>query len=127
MTAMPDGNNEPFRIDKITHEDGAITAILVINQGSEIFKGHFPGQPVVPGACMLQILKEVLENALSLSLRLKKADHLKFISMVNPANTQTVQLDITYKHANESDINISAKLTSAATVCFKFQGVFNAS
>lgn len=100
-----------------------IAAVLDINGESNILKGHFPGQPVIPGACMLQIIKDVLEETLRLSLRLKKADHLKFITMIDPEDTRSVQLDISYKYADEV-ILASARLTNAQTVYFKFQGSF---
>jgi len=121
---MPVKNDALFKICKLEHGDDAISAMLDINKDCEIFKGHFPGHPVVPGACMLQIVKEVLEESLEVSLRLKKADHLKFISMIDPGNTLTVLLDITYKIAEEGDISVIAKLMSIEVVCFKFQGSF---
>ena len=120
---MTTANNDLFSMHKITHEDGAIAATLGINQDSSILKGHFPGHPVVPGACMLQIIKEVLEEALNVSLRLKKADHLKFITMIDPANTRSAQLDISYKYADQA-IVATARLTNADTVYFKFHGSF---
>jgi 3-hydroxyacyl-[acyl-carrier-protein] dehydratase len=123
---MPAANNELFSLEAITHEDGVITATLGINAHSDILKGHFPGQPVVPGACMLQIVKEVLENALAQPVRLKKADHLKFMTVIDPNNTPQVQLDIIYKYL-ESDISITAKLSNADVVYFKFQGSFTLS
>jgi 3-hydroxyacyl-[acyl-carrier-protein] dehydratase len=121
---MPVKNDALFKISKLEHSDGVINAMLDINKDCEIFKGHFPGHPVVPGACMLQIVKEVLEEALDTSLRLKKADHLKFISMIDPENTLSVRLDITYKIVEEEDISVVAKLMSSEVVCFKFQGKF---
>jgi 3-hydroxyacyl-[acyl-carrier-protein] dehydratase len=120
---MPTANNDLFSIKNITHADGVITAQLGINKESDILKGHFPGQPVVPGACMLQIVKDVLEAALAHPIRLKKADHLKFMTMIEPANTQRVQLDITYKNA-EGDILVTAKLSNDELVYFKLQGSF---
>jgi 3-hydroxyacyl-[acyl-carrier-protein] dehydratase len=120
---MSTATNDLFSIKNITHEDGVITAQLGINKHSEILKGHFPGHPVVPGACMLQIVKDVLETVLAHPLRLKKADHLKFMTMIDPANTQQVQLDITYKYA-ESDIQVTAKLSNDEVVYFKLQGRF---
>jgi 3-hydroxyacyl-[acyl-carrier-protein] dehydratase len=121
---MP-GVNDLFSISKVTHENGMIRAMLGINKNSEILKGHFPGQPVIPGACMLQIVKEVLEDTLKQSLRLKKADHLKFLSMIDVQTTQSVQLDISYKIVDEM-IGVNAKLSNgnAETVYFKFQGSF---
>jgi 3-hydroxyacyl-[acyl-carrier-protein] dehydratase len=121
---MPAANNDIFNILQIQHLEGSITASLNINPNSKILKGHFPGQPVVPGACMLQVVKEVLESALNDTLRLKKADHLKFMSLIEPGNNQTVQLEITYREIEEGDIFATAKLFAGEIVCFKLQGTF---
>jgi len=121
---MPAANNDIFNILQAQHVEGSITASLNINPNSEILKGHFPGHPVVPGACMLQIVKEVLEDALNDTLRLKKADHLKFMSLIEPGNNQTVQLEITYRETEGSDIFATARLSAGEIVCFKLQGTF---
>jgi len=121
---MAEISNDLFSIKEITHEGGVIKAVLGINSDSEILKGHFPGHPVVPGASMLQITKEVLENVLQTSIRLKKADQLKFMAMIDPGVTSSVELDITYKQTEESSIITAAKLSNADTTYFKFQGSF---
>ena len=121
---MPAANNDIFNILQIQYLEGSVTAILSINPNSEILKGHFPGHPVVPGACMLQVVKEVLENALNDTLRLKKADHLKFMSLIEPENNQTVQLEITYRETEEGDIFATARLSAGEIVCFKLQVTF---
>lgn len=112
-----------FNISKLTHAEGCIRAELGINKCCQVFEGHFPGHPVVPGACMLQIVKDVMQAAFNNTLRLKKADHLKFLVMIDPGNTQTVVLDITYKLIGNI-ISVIAKLTNDEVVCFKFQGSF---
>jgi 3-hydroxyacyl-[acyl-carrier-protein] dehydratase len=121
---MPTISNDIFSIKSIAHENGIILAVLKIDPNSEILKGHFPGHPVVPGASMLQTLKEVLEGALEQSLIMKKADSLKFMRIIDPLNTETVLLDIAYKFTGENMIHVSAKLSTGETMCFKFQGTF---
>jgi 3-hydroxyacyl-[acyl-carrier-protein] dehydratase len=121
MTAV---NNDLFSIEEINHEDGVIKATLGINADSEILKGHFPGHPVVPGACMLQITKDVLEVVLTTLLQLKKADQLKFMTMIDPEVMPRVELDITYKQPEENSITVTAKLSNPDTVYFKLQGSF---
>jgi len=121
---MTAANNDLFSIEEISHKNGFIKSILGVNADSEILKGHFPGHPVVPGACMLQITKEVLEVVLTTSLQLKKADQLKFMTMIDPANTSTVDLDIGYKHQEDGSIAANAKLSNADAVYFKLQGSF---
>ena len=121
MTAKSD---TLFKISSIEYHDYSIHATLEINKDCDILKGHFPEQPVIPGACMLQIVKDVLEDALTASLRLKKADHLKFIVMIDPTTTPTVHLNLSYKFVTVDSFSVNAKIINSEVVCFKFQGAF---
>lgn len=112
-----------FKIISLNHNNNLVNAILEINQASEIFEGHFPDQPIVPGASMLQIVKDVLADALNSPLQLVKADNIKFLSLVEPSTNHQLQLDITYQLI-ENDIKITAGLTAGEVVCMKLQGVF---
>jgi 3-hydroxyacyl-[acyl-carrier-protein] dehydratase len=121
---MPVKNGSLFKIGKLEHHESTIHASLNINKDSDIFSGHFPGHPVVPGACMLQIVKDVLETGLSISICLKKADYLKFMMIIDPQNTQAAQLDLSYKFVDGDLIIVNAKLITGDIVCFKFQGAW---
>jgi 3-hydroxyacyl-[acyl-carrier-protein] dehydratase len=119
---MPTLTNDIFSIISLEHSDGLITTLLGVNKSSEIFKGHFPGQPVVPGACMLQVVKDILENALAHTVRLKKGGQLKFMNMIVPGNEQLL-LNISHKNM-DADIVVSTTLKNGDVLCFKFQGSF---
>lgn len=99
-----------------------ITATLEIEKTNEIFAGHFPGQPVLPGACMLQMFKEVLESTLKMKIRLKKAEQIRFPKLINPGKHRSLQLTIMYS-AGEG-ITVSGHLTALDKICFKFKGTF---
>jgi len=116
-------NDDVFRIESLTNTGEVIKTDLSVNGDSSIFKGHFPGQHVVPGACMLQIVKEVLEEALGYAIQLKKGDNLKFVGMVVPSADNAVVLEISYKIIDDG-IGVNAKLSDGDRVCFKFQGSF---
>lgn len=120
------GTNNPLIIQELTHEDDSVSAVLGIDVGHDILKGHFPGHPVVPGACMLQIVKEVLEKALGHPLRLKKAGTLKFLNMIDPGVTTEIHLHLSYHTDEEGAIMVNAKLSSNQVLHFKFQGSFTA-
>lgn len=55
-----------------------------MNPAHRIFAGHFPGNPVVPGACLLQMALEILEKHLGRKLFLQKAPDIKFKVSVKP-------------------------------------------
>ena len=116
--------NNLYNVISSTHNNGIIEAVLEIDKNSEIFKGHFPGQPVLPGACMLQIVKEILTMELNLKLKLKKASQMKFLEVIDPVNTPLVKLSITYKPDGEDGFNVTSKLLTGEITCFKFQGMY---
>ena len=111
-----------FHLAAFSHEEGKITASLSVNINSPIFEGHFPAQPVVPGACILQMVKDLMEKVSVRPLRLKKAVNLKFISMITP-EINDVSAEVSYKIIKD-EISAIASLSAGGKVCFKLQGVF---
>ncbi|MEO6316895.1 MAG: 3-hydroxyacyl-ACP dehydratase [Chitinophagaceae bacterium] len=101
-----------------------IAAVLKINPEHEIFRGHFPGQPVVPGVCMMQIVKELVETATSRSLRLRTGLDLKFLSIIDPGKNNTIHTETNYTILATGDINVTSRLFYNETTFFKFKGVF---
>jgi len=105
-------------------EADKIEAVLKINPEHEIFQGHFPGQPVVPGVCMMQIVKELVETVTGRSLRLHTGLDLKFLSVIDPGKNNTIHAEINYTVLASGDINVTARLFYSETTFFKFKGVF---
>src|SRR3978361_1636702 len=105
-------------------EADTIRAILKINPDHAIFKGHFPGQPVVPGVCMLQIVKELVEKAVGSPTRLHNGHDLKFLSVIDPRTNNLVNLEANYTAQPAGNIHVTARLFHNETTFFKFKGVF---
>ncbi len=116
-------NAPVFNITSINSTDGLMSAALTINADSEIFNGHFPDQPVVPGASMVQVVKDVLEKKLGKTLQLKIANNLKFLSLINPQETTALHLQLNYT-TEDDQIKVNGDLIAGDVVYFKFQGVF---
>ena len=113
-----------FKVTSLDHQKNVITATLEIDKNNEVFAGHFPGQPVLPGACMLQIIKEVFESTLTISVRIKKADYIKFPALIDPRNNNILQLTLSYKSDDTINFYVTADLTAQQKSCFKFKGSF---
>lgn len=114
--------NDFFIIDDWQPGNGLARAILRINWGHPIFEGHFPGRPVVPGACLLQIVKELVSMATDSEVTLIRADQIKFIAMIGPDLDETVWMNLTWNQA----LQVTAEGTHAGDVCFRFKGSFQA-
>jgi 3-hydroxyacyl-[acyl-carrier-protein] dehydratase len=116
-------NSSVFKISSINSTEGLISAALEIDVNHEIFNGHFPDQPVVPGACMLQLIKDILEQKLDATLQLKIAHNLKFLNLINPQETTALHLQLNYI-TEDDQLKVNGELMAEDVVYFKFQGVF---
>jgi 3-hydroxyacyl-[acyl-carrier-protein] dehydratase len=115
-----------FKTLSINSTEGLISAALEIDVNHEIFNGHFPEQPVVPGACMVQLVKDVLEKRLDTTLQLKIANNLKFLELINPQSITNLQLQLTYTIEDEL-VRVNGDLIAEDVVYFKFQAIYGSS
>jgi len=104
--------------------DGAVTATVLLNAAHSIFEGHYPGQPVLPGACILQIVKEILALAIESDVILAISNNMKFLAMIDPTSMPNLEFKLTYQEVDEQFLKVNASLHHDQTVCFKFQGSF---
>jgi 3-hydroxyacyl-[acyl-carrier-protein] dehydratase len=112
-----------FHITELETAGNAVKAMLRLNTAHPIFEGHFPGQPVVPGVCMMQMAKEIAEQVLGKETRLIKADQLKFLALLIPAESKTLQMDIKLTPRENGETGVDAQLLNNSSLCFKFKGL----
>ncbi|MEO5996789.1 MAG: hypothetical protein ABIN89_08655 [Chitinophagaceae bacterium] len=113
-----------FTISSVEAEGNSAKAVLELKQDHDIFKGHFPGMPVVPGVCMMQMVHEMMEQITDTSLLLLKADLMKFLVVINPLVNKIVDVDLSYKAMDDQSFTVNANLSANGVICFKFKGVF---
>ena len=99
-------------------ENGSFIATISLHKDHDIFKGHFPGNPVTPGVCMMQIVKELTEEFTNRKLFLKSASNVKFMAIINPFETPDLklQLDIT---ESEEEIKVKNTTSFGETIALK--------
>jgi len=104
-----------------------IKVSIELNKNHEIYKGHFPGNPVVPGVCLTQLIKELVENIEAREVRLVYAANIKFMAVVNPAINNILQIDLKIKHDDEQNIiKVNSVTYYKDKVFYKFKGNFKA-
>ena len=92
----------------------SVQATIRLNPAHAIFAGHFPGQPVVPGVCMLQIIKELVEKATQQPMQLVKASNIKFLTVLTPRTHEIVGVQLKFE-SSEDGILVSEATISAGT------------
>lgn len=114
--------NDFFTINDKVSSATEIWAELLINANHKIFAGHFPNQPVVPGVCMMQMIKEILEQVIGKKTNLVKAAEMKFLAIINPLENNLIHASIKYAADENGAINIVASLFKDELIHFKFKG-----
>ena len=116
--------NDFFTISKLEKEGFEIKADLVINADHEIFEGHFPGHPVVPGVCMMQMVKEIIEKVIGERTDLVRAGEMKFLAIINPKENNMIRATLKYNIEENGNMAVSATLFKESLIHFKFKGLF---
>lgn len=112
-----------YKLDTFSNDAQKAVASVTLNATHKIFEGHFPGQPVLPGVCQLQMVKELLERATELQLLLSEAASCKFLQMIDPTQTNVLLITIDYK-VEEAAVLCNAVIKSGEAVYLKMNGRF---
>ena len=65
---------------------------IVLNPDNLIYKAHFPGQPVTPGVCILQMVSELLSVQEGKQLTIKSIKNAKFTRMMSPLTDSRISV-----------------------------------
>ena len=83
---------------------------------SIIYQAHFPGEPITPGVCIVQMGKELVEDALHQELYIDYVKNVKFLSVLSPVQSTSVDFLLQKVSVPEDgkDIKVQIVVTSAS-------------
>ena len=99
-------------------------AMILINEKHEVFKGHFPDNPIMPGVCMMQIIKELTEQISASSLFMQSLTNVKFMALINPFNTPELRLELDICMTENDLVKVKNVTYFNDTVALKLSSVY---
>ena len=69
-----------------------------------IYRAHFPGNPVTPGACMTDIGLRLTEEATGRPLRIACIRNVKFLAILQPDETPDVDVDLSWEQTDNQQV-----------------------
>lgn len=60
--------------------------LIHLNADSFVYAAHFPGMPVTPGVCVVQMVKELAEQMLGRNLIINTIKNAKFLQVMQPGS-----------------------------------------
>ena len=87
---------------------------LRLNPEHFIYQAHFPGEPVTPGVCILQIGKELLAELLQESLEITHVKNVKFLSVISPLKEKEISYTFKKIETSEDSQEVKAQIIVAS-------------
>ncbi len=72
-----------YIIDKDVTTDVSVVTVR-FNPEHEIYKAHFPGRPITPGVCQIQMVTELLSLCLNAEVVLTDIKNVKYMAIMSP-------------------------------------------
>jgi len=76
--------NQLIEFGELNQEDSTYNLPFSVLRSSQVFEGHFPNQPILPGVAMIELVQRATELVLKQKLELKSAGNFKFLMMIDP-------------------------------------------
>lgn len=104
--------------------DSKYSITILINEKHEVFKGHFPGNPIMPGVCMIQIIKELTAAITKSTLIIQTLSNVKFMALINPEVTPELRLELEITTTEDDLVKVKNTTYFNDTVALKLSNVY---
>ena len=85
--------NDYYRIDsRVAENDDTFLFGVMLFPEYRAYTGHFPGNPISPGVCNIQMIKECAEQLAGKHLFLNYIAKCRFSTVLTPQTTDNLQL-----------------------------------
>lgn len=101
-----------------------LKASVLIMRNHPVFDGHFPGNPILPGVCTIQIAGELLSKYVHQKLLLAKSENIKFMSLVIPTENTILNFEINLGNQEEKIFSVKCAVTSNGVEVLKMKGSY---
>ena len=119
--------NDFFTIKELTINETEWLYRLSLNAGHPIYQAHFQGNPITPGACIIQMVKELAQDYHSTSYFIRSVKNVKFLCVINPLENPGINARLTFRTDENNTLAVSAVLENEKTVFCKLNLLLEAS
>ncbi len=109
-------------IEKNEIAEGEYIISFNCNALHKIFEGHFPTEPILPGVCMVQFVRESLELIYKKKQKLISSKTVKFIHIIDPRIEQKLNLELKIISSENNCYEIRSIIKNENTIFFQMRG-----
>ncbi|MCQ2073654.1 MAG: beta-hydroxyacyl-ACP dehydratase [Bacteroidaceae bacterium] len=114
-----------FSIENTVISNDGVTYQIRLLSDCDCYRGHFPGKPVSPGVCNIEMIRECAELFTGKDLFIEEIKQCRLTAVSSPAICPS--LDVAIKLIPASDntaYEINASITDQARTYMSLKGIF---
>lgn len=105
-------------------EGATVIFHIALNPDCDIYRGHFPGNPVCPGVCNMQTIKECAEKMTGRVLRMASVRQCRLKAVAKPEASPLldVKVSVEQQPADSERYTVVASISDAERVYMDYKG-----
>lgn len=105
------------------HTEGRETTFrIALLPECDVYRGHFPGHPVCPGVCNVQVVKECASMLTGKRLAIAAIRQCRFTAVASPHRCPRLDVIVSAEPAGEAAYAVTARITAGDTTYLDFKG-----
>jgi 3-hydroxyacyl-[acyl-carrier-protein] dehydratase len=115
-----------FRILNVDKFSDKTEYSVQLNSEHSVYQNHFPENPVTPGVCIIQTVKELVAETLACPLFLQKVVRVRYFKAINPLAHAVINISLNVSE-KEGAYSVSATvfsedvIFSQLSLCFRLK------
>lgn len=97
------------------------TFYIALRPDCDVYRGHFPGNPVCPGVCNIQTIKECTEWVIGQRLRISSIDRCRLKAVATPSACPELAVRVDIK-PSDAGYAVTASVSDEERTYIDFSG-----
>ena len=113
-----------YNIEGVTPREGGAVFNISLRPDCAVYEGHFPGTPVCPGVCSVQMVRECAEQAAGRKFRLREIKQCRYLSLMSPQTHPQVIVDLSLEPSDGGEeTSLKASVLRGEELCLSLKAV----
>lgn len=102
--------------------EGKLIYKVSLHPEASVYDGHFPGNPVSPGVCNVQMITECASDAAGQALQIQAISKCRFLSVVTPEKSRELWIGLELGEPVNGKYTVAARINDGDKICVDFKG-----
>lgn len=116
--------NKYFKVENSNAADGFAHFHVRLLSDCDVYRGHFPGNPVSPGVCNIEMIRECFCLCLNSEPRIQTIDRCRLTAVASPKASPELDVDLSWTK-DENGWRVVATLKDDKQQYMDFKGLIS--